>query len=148
VAVELRDGVGIDRETRIAANGVKYDLEVVPAGTRFTGRVRFKNPADYEVGLVAQALWMLDEGLLSLGGKSARGLGWMEVTATLPRDLPAAELLRQPLGPAPEASGRAAEFLPVATALGAYFESLETLRRAAESLPEPLPPTVPQKEAV
>ncbi|HEX5716603.1 MAG TPA: RAMP superfamily CRISPR-associated protein, partial [Thermoanaerobaculia bacterium] len=63
VLIELRDGVGIDRERRTASPGIKYDLEVVPAGTRFLGHIRFKNPADYELGLVAQALWMLDQGL-------------------------------------------------------------------------------------
>ena len=59
----------------------------MPAGTRFRASVRFKNPADFEIGLLAQALWMLDAGLLLLGGKSARGLGWMEVEATPPRIL-------------------------------------------------------------
>ncbi len=93
VAVELRDGVGIDRETRTAATGVKYDLEVVPAGTEFDGQIRFKNPADYEIGLLAQALSMLDQGALLLGGKSARGLGWMEVHVTKPRHLDALTLL-------------------------------------------------------
>lgn len=96
VAVELRDGVGIDRETRTAATGVKYDLEVVPAGTRFHGRIRLKNPADYELGLVAQALSMLDQGALLLGGKSARGLGWVKVEVLAPRTLDAATLLAGP----------------------------------------------------
>ncbi|MFY9823115.1 MAG: CRISPR-associated RAMP protein Csx7 [Thermoanaerobaculia bacterium] len=93
VAVELRDGVGIDRETRTAGTGVKFDLEVVPAGTTFAGKIRFKNPADHEIGLLAQALWMLDEGGLLLGGKSARGLGWVEVAVTPPRRLDAKTLL-------------------------------------------------------
>jgi CRISPR-associated RAMP protein (TIGR02581 family) len=93
VAVELRDGVGIDRETRTAGTGVKFDLEVIPAGTSFAGKIRFKNPADYEVGLLAQALWMLNEGGLLLGGKSARGLGWVAVEVSAPRRLDAKDLL-------------------------------------------------------
>ncbi|HEX3532158.1 MAG TPA: CRISPR-associated RAMP protein Csx7 [Thermoanaerobaculia bacterium] len=95
VAVELRDGVGIDRDTRTAAGGVKFDLEVVPAGTAFDGHVRFKNPAGHEIGLLAQALWMLDQGLLLLGGKSARGLGWMQVEVTAPRRLDAETILKR-----------------------------------------------------
>jgi CRISPR-associated RAMP protein (TIGR02581 family) len=98
VAVELRDGVGIDRETRTAGTGVKFDLEVVPAGTSFEGRIRFKNPAGYEIGLLAQALWMLDEGGLLLGGKSARGLGWVKIQVTAPRRLDAKTLLEGSLG--------------------------------------------------
>ncbi|MEA2600056.1 MAG: hypothetical protein QOF89_1048 [Acidobacteriota bacterium] len=102
VAVELRDGVGIDRETRTAGTGVKFDLEVVPAGTSFEGRIRFKNPADHEIGLLAQALWMLDAGGLLLGGKSARGLGWVEVGVSAPRRLDAKTLLEGPLRPVPD----------------------------------------------
>jgi CRISPR-associated RAMP protein (TIGR02581 family) len=93
VAVELRDGVGIDRETRTAGAGVKFDLEVIPAGTSFAGKIRFKNPIDYEIGLLAQALWMLNEGGLLLGGKSARGLGWVAVEVSAPRRLDAKDLL-------------------------------------------------------
>jgi CRISPR-associated RAMP protein (TIGR02581 family) len=100
VAVELRDGVGIDRDTRTAAQGVKFDLEAVPADTQFHGSIRFKNPAGYELGLLAQALWMLDQGLLLLGGKSARGLGWVQVEVTAPRSLDAKAILdRKPRPP-------------------------------------------------
>jgi CRISPR-associated RAMP protein (TIGR02581 family) len=99
IAVELRDGVGIARETRTASQGVKFDLEVVPAGTRFVGRIRFKNPADHELGLFAQALWMLGEGALLLGGKSARGLGWVSVEVSAPRSLDAKTLLGRPVAP-------------------------------------------------
>jgi CRISPR-associated RAMP protein (TIGR02581 family) len=95
VAVELRDGVAISRETRTAAaeTGGKFDLEVVPAGTEFHGSVRVRNGAEFEVGLIAQALWMLDQGLLLLGGNSARGLGWMEVQVSPPRVFTAADIL-------------------------------------------------------
>lgn len=132
VAVELRDGVGIDRERRTAQTGVKYDLEVVPAGTRFLGRIRLKNPADYELGLLAQALWMLDQGLLLLGGKSARGLGWIQVEVTIPRQLdPLALLLRE----APPAADREnPDFGPVDQRLGGFFGSLQQLADAAATV--------------
>jgi CRISPR-associated RAMP protein (TIGR02581 family) len=129
VIVELRDGVGIDRETRTAANGVKYDLEVVPAGTQFTGRVRFKNPVDYEVGLLAQVLWMLDEGLLLVGGKSARGLGWMQVEVTAPRVATALELLQH--SPLPVRL----EYGPVGEHFSTYLASLAGLAETARQSP-------------
>ena len=120
---EVRDGVSISRESRTAAKekGGKFDVEVVPAGACFGGRARLKNPADYEVGLLAQALWMLDEGLLLLGGKSARGLGWVKVEITTPRDLDAKALLERR---GDEASG---EFGSVKEKLKTYLESLRTL---------------------
>jgi len=99
VIVELRDGVGIDRDRRTAAQGVKFDLEVVPAGTRFQGQIRCKNPDDHELGLLAQALWMLDTGICLLGGKSSRGLGWVQVEVTDPQTIDARALLEQAVRP-------------------------------------------------
>jgi CRISPR-associated RAMP protein (TIGR02581 family) len=122
---EVRDGVGISRETRTAAQAIKFDVEVVPAGTRFHGRIRFKNPVDYEVGLLAQALWMLDEGLLLLGGKSSRGLGWVRVGITTPRELSAKALLARQTGEGSK------EFGPVADKLDIYLESLRELADSA-----------------
>jgi CRISPR/Cas system CSM-associated protein Csm3 (group 7 of RAMP superfamily) len=127
VRFEVRDGVGISRETRTAADSVKFDVEVVPAGTRFRGRIRFKNPADYEVGFLAQALWMLHEGILLLGGKSARGLGWVQVEVTEPRELSARSLLEQ------KTSGDALEFGPVDEKLDLYLQCLSTLAEPAAS---------------
>lgn len=136
VEIELRDGVAISRETRTASDNAKFDLEVVPAGTRFRGRVRFKNPADFEIGLVAQALWMLDQGLLLLGGKSARGLGWMEVKVGAPVELSAADLLGgKAVPPAGKPGSVEANFAP-------YLRGLVALRDAAAALP-----TVAQREA-
>lgn len=92
-AIELRDGVAIDRESRTAARGAKFDLEVVPAGSRFKGMISISNPDDHEVGLLAHGLRLLDEGMLQLGGSSARGLGWVEVRIGEVDDLTAKEIL-------------------------------------------------------
>lgn len=127
VPIELRDGVGIARETRTAGTGIKYDLEVVPAGTTFRGQVRFLNPADYEIGLVAQALAMLDEGLLLLGGKSARGLGWVEVAVTPPVTWSAHALLDG------TRSSEKGAFGPVASHFASGLESLRELARSAST---------------
>lgn len=129
VEVELRDGVAIDRETRTAARatGGKFDLEVVPAGSAFAGRVRLKNPADYEVGLLAQVLWMLDQGLLLLGGKSARGLGWVSVEVTRPWERTAQQILTRE---APADSERALG--PIDDHCEKYLDALAELRRSAD----------------
>jgi len=93
VPVNLRDGVAIDRETRTAARGAKFDYEAVPAGTCFEGKVRINNPEPYEPGLFAQLLVLLDEGILLVGGKKARGLGWVSVEVTDPHYRSAKDLL-------------------------------------------------------
>lgn len=126
---EVRDGVGISRETRTAAQAVKFDVEVVPAGTCFRGRIRFKNPAEYEVGLLAQALWMLHEGVLLLGGKSSRGLGWVKVEVTDPRELSARSLLDR------QASPGMPELGTVETKLSTYLKSLQELADFAAAAP-------------
>jgi CRISPR-associated RAMP protein (TIGR02581 family) len=126
---EVRDGVAISRETRTAAQSAKFDVEVVPAGTQFKGRIRFKNPADYEVGFIGQALWMLNEGVLLLGGKSARGLGWVLVEVSDPRELSAKSLLDR------QTSEGAREFGAVDAKLKPYLDSLRELAEPAAATP-------------
>ncbi len=103
---DLRDGVAISRETRTASGGGLFAYEVVDAGSRFTGAVRLLNPEPFEVGLIAQSLWMLDQGMLLLGGKNARGLGWVQVETTPPLWRTARDILQvkadskeKPFGP-------------------------------------------------
>ena len=97
----------------------------IAAGTRFLGKVRFIDPAPYELGLVAQALWMLDQGLLLLGGKTARGLGWVQVEVTAVRSL-------SPVAMVPAAGdGEAPGFAPVTAALAEYLQHLRTLADTA-----------------
>lgn len=71
----IRDGVGIDRETRKAAHQVKYDFEVVPAGSRFLFNLSARNLTTTEKGLLAIVLQEAAAGRISLGGKVTRGLG-------------------------------------------------------------------------
>ncbi|MCS6803541.1 MAG: CRISPR-associated RAMP protein Csx7 [Acidobacteriota bacterium] len=73
--VELRDGVGIDRDTETARQGVKYDFEVVPASTRFNLEIVAENANDELLGLLAIGLRELEQGRVALGGKTTRGLG-------------------------------------------------------------------------
>ncbi|MCO1575113.1 RAMP superfamily CRISPR-associated protein [Crossiella sp. SN42] len=79
----LRDGVGIDRRRGAAAYRVKYEREVVRAGTRLLLRVRAEDvekPADLNgERTLGQMLTELQEDLrsreFSLGAAGTRGLG-------------------------------------------------------------------------
>jgi CRISPR-associated RAMP protein (TIGR02581 family) len=75
--VDLRDGVGIDRDTETARGGVKYDFEVVPPTAAFSVEVVVEN-ADVDehfMGLLALGLREMEHGRVTLGGKTTRGLG-------------------------------------------------------------------------
>lgn len=76
---EVRNGVGIDRDKELAAEGVLYDFEAVPPGTTFELTVLGDNVKDFEVGLILYLFDELHRGQLSLGGKTSRGLGQMAV---------------------------------------------------------------------
>jgi CRISPR-associated RAMP protein (TIGR02581 family) len=72
---DLRDGVGIDRDTETARQGIKYDFEVVPASTRFRLEMVVENGDEQSIGLLIIGLRELEQGRVSLGGKTTRGLG-------------------------------------------------------------------------
>jgi CRISPR-associated RAMP protein (TIGR02581 family) len=97
--LELRNGVGIDRDKELAAAGVLYDFEAVPPETQFELRVTVDNPTDEEVGLLLYLFQELDAGNLTLGGKTSRGLGrvnvrWKKIEEIkLLQDNPFADLL-------------------------------------------------------
>jgi CRISPR-associated RAMP protein (TIGR02581 family) len=75
----VRDGVVIDRETGTAASGGKYDFEVIPAQTRFNFEIMVENPSDAQLGLLALGFNFFNKGMALLGGKTARGLGRIQV---------------------------------------------------------------------
>jgi CRISPR-associated protein Csm3 len=75
----VRDGVGLDRDLRTAAQGILYNFEAVPAGTGFGLRLEVENAEPHEIGLVLTGLDLFGQGALSVGGKSARGLGLARV---------------------------------------------------------------------
>lgn len=107
--LELRNGVGIDRDKELAADKVLYDFEAVPPGTSFELRVILDNASDDEIGLILYLFDELDQGHLALGGKTSRGLGlvqvsWSEIVETkLNQANPFSRLLssRDLLGPEP-----------------------------------------------
>lgn len=74
---QVRDGVGIDRDSGTSAEAVLYSYEVVPPGTAFTCELVIENVNDLELGLVLMALREFRRGLAPLGGGRSRGLGWV-----------------------------------------------------------------------
>ncbi len=80
--LEIRNGVGIERDKELAADGVLYDFEAVPPGTSFRLLVLLDNPTDEEIGLLLYLFDELDSGHLALGGKVSRGLGQVAIEWT------------------------------------------------------------------
>lgn len=85
-AVQVRDGVGIDRAARAAyrQGGVKFDLEVLPAGTKFLLRLEIEAPrpgtdVDSEERLLAAVLAEWKAGRAAIGGRASRGLGTVAI---------------------------------------------------------------------
>jgi len=76
--LEVRDGVGIDRDTETAADNVKYDFETVPAGVPFEVEIEVENVEDWELGLIFLGLREMENRRVSLGGITSRGLGRVE----------------------------------------------------------------------
>jgi CRISPR-associated RAMP protein (TIGR02581 family) len=73
---EIRDGVAIDRDSGRAADGAKYQFEVVPAGAVFPLEVVVENASPAELGLVVMGIKAFERGDILLGGAKSRGLGW------------------------------------------------------------------------
>ncbi|MGH8613421.1 MAG: type III CRISPR-associated RAMP protein Csx7 [Gammaproteobacteria bacterium] len=75
----IRDGVGIDRDTGAAREGVKFNYEVLEAGSgsnnaEFCLRMRAENVTEPDRKLIDLILCLLKRGLY-VGGKRAAGLG-------------------------------------------------------------------------
>jgi CRISPR/Cas system CSM-associated protein Csm3 (group 7 of RAMP superfamily) len=72
---QIRDGVGIDRDSERARDGIKYDFEVVPPETVFSFGLTLENPRQGDLALVAVGLHEFAQGMVPLGGIRSRGLG-------------------------------------------------------------------------
>lgn len=78
--VQIRDGVGIDRVTGAAARRerIKFDLEVLPAGTVFKLRIEIDpklKQNESALQLLAASLAEWEQGRGAVGGRVSRGLG-------------------------------------------------------------------------
>lgn len=71
----IRHGVGIDRDTETAREGVKFDFETVPSEKDFRLEMVVESPSQTDLGLLAAGLRELELGMIPLGGNSSRGVG-------------------------------------------------------------------------
>lgn len=72
---QIRDGVGIDRDSERAKEQIKFDFEVVPPQTVFRFGLTLENPSNRALGLVAIGLQEFVQGMVPIGGIRSRGLG-------------------------------------------------------------------------
>jgi len=75
---EVRTGVGINRRSQGAQEGVLYDSEVVVGGG-FRAQVSAENFSLWQLGLLLSALDDVESGLVRIGGCKARGMGGVRV---------------------------------------------------------------------
>jgi len=82
IPIEIRDGVAIDPKTGTAGSHLKYDIEVLPAGTVFPIRLELLIDCSLKesrlLNLFATALEGLSRGGISLGARRSRGFGAVE----------------------------------------------------------------------
>lgn len=83
---EVRDGVKIDPARRTALDAAKYDVELLPAGTRFPLRFELllgkdEREAATRMALLARALSALEEGEIRVGARRSRGYGACRVAS-------------------------------------------------------------------
>lgn len=128
---EIRSGVALNRDTETAEEGLLYDYEVTPAGTRFDFELVLENAEDWQFGLVTLLLKPWERGEATIGGFRSRGLGRVQllrserrfirvtgvdgVLALLQGDAPAVQLgksVGEPADPAAKSGGQAAAPMP------------------------------------
>ncbi|MBM4430337.1 MAG: CRISPR-associated RAMP protein [Chloroflexi bacterium] len=72
---EIRHGVGIDRDTETAREGIKFDYEAIPPQAAFALEMILEDPTERDLGLLAVGLQEMRLGMIPLGGLSSRGTG-------------------------------------------------------------------------
>ncbi|MCS6787465.1 MAG: RAMP superfamily CRISPR-associated protein [Thiobacillaceae bacterium] len=88
VIPELWDGVGIDRVHGAAAARIKYDREVLPAGSRFAFTLSYEADGDddFARAFMGRVVTVLQRGL-PLGASTSRGLGRVRLEGARGLDL-------------------------------------------------------------
>lgn len=97
----IRDGVGIDRDTGAAREGVKFNYEVLETGSdpndsKFCLRMRAENVTEPDRKLINLILSLLKRGLY-IGGKRAGGLGRIKLDNYLVKGFESPQALWQAL---------------------------------------------------
>lgn len=94
---ERRDGVAIDRNTGAAKGKAKYDFEVISKDSEFEFYLTADNLDEQQKKYFDFILNAMQEGKLSVGGKTTRGLGRFKVS-DLKVDIITADDLKEKLG--------------------------------------------------
>ena len=94
---ERRDGVAIDRNTGAAKGKAKYDFEVISKDSEFEFYLTADNLDEQQKKYFDFILNAMQEGNLSVGGKTTRGLGRFKVS-DLKVDVITADALKEKLG--------------------------------------------------
>lgn len=83
ILTEIRDGVGINRFYGVAAEGAKYDREILPKGTKLNFEMSVEigenQDADKTKGMFGHLLEALQNSELRFGGSRTRGLGKLKL---------------------------------------------------------------------
>lgn len=74
-----RSMVAINRRTGASHRGALFSVEYVEPGAQFGFAATLKNLPNYAVGLIAETLLHLDQGLVKVGGLKSRGFGRVEL---------------------------------------------------------------------
>jgi CRISPR/Cas system CSM-associated protein Csm3 (group 7 of RAMP superfamily) len=81
--VEIRDGVGIDREWGSAAEHIKFERAILPRGATLTLSLIVEIPTEADrpraIGMFVAIADALAEGEIRLGGAKTRGLGRLKL---------------------------------------------------------------------
>ncbi len=90
--------MSIDRRTRKAAEGRRYDIEVVPSGVEFDGEIVIENPGldgfEYaKLGAFLSLLRFFNATGRSLGGAVSRGFGEVLLVPTRIREITASDYM-------------------------------------------------------
>ena len=91
---QQRDGVAIDRDTETASEGKLYDYEVVPAGVQFDFHAIIDNAVAWQLGMLYLGLSAFENGELTIGGGSSRGLGVIELSLSSERYIDKVHILQ------------------------------------------------------
>lgn len=78
-SVEIRDGIGISRMRGTVNQRLKFDLAVLPAGLRFDFEMQLDTDEPEQLQLLCAVLAELSSGRVTLGGRSGRGTGRVQL---------------------------------------------------------------------
>jgi len=80
IAIEIREGVGIDRATGTAADQAKYSRAILPKGVSFPLNITLDCKENQQPDDLWQLLLALENGDIRIGAAKTRGLGKVKLT--------------------------------------------------------------------